>query len=411
MRELELFEIPLGARPRASPKHLRPPVSIECMAVAIDAQTGVKPILLDFSRSELEREVVDVLGQSRFRAQQIWQALHRECIGDFGLVTTLPKALREELSRRYTANPLAEVMHLTSADGSTDKALFKLNDGELVETVLMRYSADGHRKARKTVCVSTQAGCALGCTFCATGQQGFRRQLTTGEIVAQITFMQRIALKEDRSEVADGGRDKGSVQGVTNVVFMGMGEPLANYENTMAAVRSINDAHGLAIGARHITLSTVGLAPQIVRLAKEQIQINLAVSLHAPDDATRSQTMPINRRYPISVLLDACRRYVELTDRRIFFEYVLLKDQNDMIRHARKLGGLLAGMLCHVNLIPVNPTADGPYERTSRGEAEAFQRELRRFGVPSTVRIEKGIDIDAGCGQLRARVVDSLFGA
>ena len=377
------------------------------MAVGLSSQTGVKPILLDFSRSELEREVVEVLGQSRFRSQQIWQALHRECIDDFGQVTTLPKKFRDELSQRYTANPLDTVTHRKSADGSTDKALFRLWDGELVETVLMRYSADGHRKARKTVCVSTQAGCALGCTFCATGQQGFRRQLTTGEIVSQITFMQRIALEEDGREVEDGSRERGSVQGVTNVVFMGMGEPLANYENTMAAVRAINDAHGLAVGARHITLSTVGLAPQIVRLAKEEIQINLAVSLHAPDDATRSQTMPINRRYPLSVLLDACRQYVTLTGRRIFFEYVLLKGQNDRLGHARKLGSLLSGMLCHVNLIPVNPTSEGPYRRTSRAEAEAFQQELWRFGVPSTVRIEKGIDIDAGCGQLRARVVEA----
>ena len=366
-----------------------------------------KPIILDFSRSELERDVVDSFGQSRFRAKQIWQAIHRECIADFEQITTLPKPLRQELASRYIADPLETVMHLTSADGSTDKALFRLPDGELIETVLMRYPANDHRKARKTVCVSTQAGCALGCTFCATGQQGFRRQLTTGEIVAQIIFMQRIAMSEDRAEVKHGRRDLGSVQGVTNVVFMGMGEPLANYDNTMSAIRSINDANGLAVGARHITLSTVGLVPQILRLAEEGIQINLAVSLHAPDDATRSETMPINRRYPISALLDACRRYVEKTDRRIFFEYVLLKGQNDGIEQARKLGNLLAGMLCHVNLIPVNPTSEGPYQRTSRDDAELFQIELRRFGVPSTVRIEKGIDIDAGCGQLRARVFDA----
>lgn len=377
------------------------------MPTSVQTPAYAKPSILDFSRSELEREVVEVLGQSRFRAEQIWQALHRECISDFEDVTTLPKTLRTQLAERYAADPLTKVMHLTSKDGSTDKALFRLTDGELVETVLMRYVADGHRKARKTVCVSTQAGCALGCTFCATGQEGFRRQLTTGEIVAQITFMQRVAMREDRAEVAAGERERGSVQGVTNVVFMGMGEPLANYENTMSAIKAINDPKGLAIGARHITLSTVGLAPQIVQLAGEELQINLAVSLHAPDDATRSQTMPINRRYPISVLLDACRRYVELTDRRIFFEYVLLKGQNDRLNHARKLGRLLTGMLCHVNLIPVNPTSEGPYERTSRIEAEAFQKELRRFGVPSTVRMEKGIDIDAGCGQLRARVVDA----
>ena len=377
------------------------------LVTTIASPTRAKPTILDLSRSELEREVVDSFGQSRFRAKQIWQAIHRECIADFDQITTLPKPLRQELASRYIADPLETVMHLTSADGSTDKALFRLPDGELIETVLMRYTADSHRKARKTVCVSTQAGCALGCTFCATGQQGFRRQLTTGEIIAQIIFMQRIAMAEDRAEVEHGSRDLGSIQGVTNVVFMGMGEPLANYDNTLSAVRAINDANGLAVGARHITLSTVGLVPQILRLAEEDIQINLAVSLHAADDATRSETMPINRRYPMSALLDACRRYVEKTDRRIFFEYVLLKGQNDRIEQARKLGNLLTGMLCHVNLIPVNPTSDGPYQRTSRDDAELFQIELRRFGVPSTVRIEKGIDIDAGCGQLRARVFDS----
>ncbi len=377
------------------------------MALETAAAAQAKPIILDLSRSELELEVVDALGQSRFRAKQIWQALHRECILDFEQITTLPKAFRGQLAERYIADPIEKVYHLTSADGSTDKALFRLPDGELVETVLMRYVADNHRKARKTVCVSTQAGCALGCTFCATGQQGFRRQLTTGEIVAQIIFMQRIALAEDRAEVETGERDLGSLQGVTNVVFMGMGEPLANYDNTMSAIRSINDANGLAIGARHITLSTVGLVPQILELAGENIQINLAVSLHAPDDETRSETMPINRRYPIATLLAACRRYVEMTDRRIFFEYVLLQGQNDTTAHARKLGEQLTGMLCHVNLIPVNPTADGPYQRTGRDQADRFQNVLRRYGVPSTVRIEKGIDIDAGCGQLRARAVDT----
>ena len=375
------------------------------MSVVTTAPKHTKPIILDLSRSELEHEMVNVLGQSKFRAKQIWQALHRECITDFSAVTTLPKTLRDELAQRYSANPLNKVMHLTSDDGSTDKALFQLHDGELVETVLMRYEADSHRKARKTVCVSTQAGCALGCTFCATGQQGFRRQLTTGEIVAQIIAMQRIAIAEDNEEVTKGTRDSANIQGVTNVVFMGMGEPLANYQNTISAIRSINDANGLAIGARRITLSTVGLPPQIIQLAKERIQINLAVSLHAPDDPTRSQTMPINRRYPIKVLLDACRRYVELTNRRIFFEYVLLKGQNDQIGHAQKMGRALSGMLCHVNLIPVNPTSKGPYKRTSMAEARAFQRELSHFGVPSTLRIEKGIDINAGCGQLRARAI------
>ncbi len=364
-----------------------------------------KSSILDLSRTDLETEVVENLGQSRYRSQQIWQALHRDGADEFDGITTLPKTLRAQLDAKFIAKPIDQVMQLTSADGSTEKVLFRLRDGELIETVLMRYRPDGHRKARKTVCVSTQAGCALGCTFCATGQQGFRRQLSTGEIVAQIIHMANVARAEDMVEVSAGERERGSVQGVTNVVFMGMGEPLANYDNTLSAIRAINDPHGLAIGARHITLSTVGLAPQIVQLAHEDLQINLAVSLHAPDDETRRQTMPINRRYPISVLLDACRKYVGITNRRIFFEYVLLKDQNDTLDHASRLGQRLNGLMCHVNLIPVNPTEEGPYDRTSRSEATAFQAELRKYGVPSTVRIEKGIDIAAGCGQLRARAL------
>ena len=188
---------------------------------------------------------------------------------------------------------------------------------------------------------------------------------------------------------------------------MGMGEPLANYDNTLAAIRIINDQRGIGIGARHITVSTVGLVPQMLRLAREGIQVNLAVSLHAPDDATRSETVPINRRYPLAMLISACHQYVAETGRRIFFEYVLLRGQNDSIDHAERLGGLLHGLNCHVNLIPVNPTGDGPYGRTKRADAVRFQQELRTWGVPSTVRMEKGIDIDAGCGQLRARVLDT----
>ncbi len=371
-------------------------------------KTVTKPKILDFSRDRLEREIVDVLKQPKFRAKQLWQALHRECIQDFDSITTLPVSLRQNLKERYIANPLTEAMRRRSSDGSTDKLLFRLGDGELIETVLMRYEDDSHRKARKTVCVSTQAGCALGCTFCATGQQGFRRQLTAGEIVAQVLYAQRIALDEDESEVRSGKREQASIQGVTNVVFMGMGEPLANYSNTMAAIRAINDPHGVAVGARHITLSTVGLVPQILRLANENIQFNLAVSLHAPDNETRSQTMPINRRYPLEELISSCRRYVEMTGRRIFFEYVLLRDQNDSLSHASRLGELLSGLLCHVNLIPVNPTSEGPYERTQPSQVKRFQNVLRRHGVPSTVRMEKGIDINAGCGQLRDRVLEAV---
>lgn len=369
-------------------------------------ETSLKPSILDFNRDELEREVTKTLGQSAYRAKQIWHAIHRECTDNFQAITTLPISLRQTLEQKYVNNPLQLVKHLTSADGSTDKALFKLHDGELIETVLMRYPEDSHRKPRKTVCISTQAGCALGCTFCATGQQGFRRQLTSGEIVAQAIRMQRIALDEDIAEVVAGVRDNGSVQGITNIVLMGMGEPLANYQNSINAIRVMNDPHGLAIGARHITLSTVGLVPQILRLAEEDLQINLAVSLHAPDDNTRSETMPINQRYPLNQLISACREYVQITNRRIFFEYVLLQNQNDSVSHAHKLGKLLNGLLCHVNLIPVNPTPQGTYQRTDTTQSVTFQTELRNFGIPSTIRMEKGIDINAGCGQLRERVLE-----
>lgn len=360
----------------------------------------------DFSRSELE-ELVTGLGEPSYRARQLWRSIYFEVRESFDEMTTLPAQLREKLNNQFVLSPLEKVFHLTSKDGSTDKALFKLPDGELIETVLMRYQPDGHRKTRRTVCVSTQAGCALGCTFCATGQQGFRRQLSAGEIVSQVVFMERIARAEDEEEISAGVRSKGERQGVTNVVFMGMGEPLANYENSLAAIRTLNDEQGLHIGARHITVSTVGLVPQILRLADEDLQINLAVSLHAPDNKTRSETMPVNKRYPIEQLIDACKKYVEKTNRRIFFEYVLLHGQNDSVHHAETLGTLLKGMLCHVNLIPVNPTAGGPFERPAREFRSAFQQKLREYGVPSTVRMEKGIDIDAGCGQLRARALNA----
>lgn len=387
--------------------------SPEISPVPLPLLTGTEPSghlpersILDLSRSELE-EVVTGLGEAPYRARQLWRALYFEVRDSFDDMTSLSVKFREHLKSQFTVSPLEKVFHLTSKDGSTDKALFKLPDGELIETVLMRYAPDGHRKIRRTVCVSTQAGCALGCTFCATGQQGFRRQLSVGEIVSQVIFMERIARAEDELEIEAGTRSKGERQGVTNVVFMGMGEPLANYENSLATIRALNDDQGLHIGARHITVSTVGLVPQIERLSSEDLQINLAVSLHAPDNATRSETMPVNKRYPIEELIAACKKYVEKTNRRIFFEYVLLHGQNDSIVQAEALGKLLKDMLCHVNLIPVNPTSDGQYQRPAREFRNAFQEKLREYGVPSTIRMEKGIDIDAGCGQLRARALDA----
>jgi len=369
-------------------------------------ETQTNPSILDLSHKDLIKEFID-RGDKKYRADQVWRSLYKDGVRDFGEITTLSKPLRKSLDTQFTISPLSVETSLTSSDSSTTKKLFKLHDGELIETVLMRYEPDGHRKNRKTVCVSTQAGCALGCTFCATGQQGFRRNLRVSEIVDQVIEMDIIARGEDQEEIELGKRTKGELQGVTNVVFMGMGEPLANYNNTLNAIRVLNDGQGLGIGARHITVSTVGLIPEIEKLAKEDIQVNLAVSLHAPDDATRSQTMPINKRYPIADLIEACKDYVLRTNRRIFFEYVLLKGQNDSVTQSHKLGVLLRGLLCHVNLIPVNPTSNGPYERTDLGNAKEFQVGLQEFGIPSTVRMEKGIDINAGCGQLRARVLEN----
>ena len=369
-------------------------------------ETQTNPSILDLSHEDLIKEFID-RGDKKYRADQVWRSLYMDGVRDFGEITTLSKPLRKSLDTQFTISPLSVETSLTSSDSSTTKKLFKLHDGELIETVLMRYEPDGYRKNRKTVCVSTQAGCALGCTFCATGQQGFRRNLRVSEIVDQVIEMDIIARGEDQEEIELGKRTKGELQGVTNVVFMGMGEPLANYNNTLNAIRVLNDGQGLSIGARHITVSTVGLIPEIEKLAKEDIQVNLAVSLHAPDDATRSETMPINKRYPVADLIESCKNYVRRTNRRIFFEYVLLKNQNDSVTQSHKLGVLLRGLLCHVNLIPVNPTGDGPYERTDLGNAKEFQVGLQEFGIPSTVRMEKGIDINAGCGQLRARALEN----
>ena len=366
------------------------------------------PFILDLSKEELAARLEEV-GEPPFRARQMWRALYREARPTFDAMTNISKALRARLAGKYRIDPLEPVARTRSEEGTTEKTLFRLADGELIEAVLMRYDADGHRRRRRTACISTQAGCALGCAFCATGQQGFARDLTVGEIVGQVLHMIRATRAEDAIGVAEGHFKPGEIAptGVTNVVLMGMGEPLANYDTTLAAVRVLNDEAGVNIGARHITISTVGLAPEIRRLAGEPLQINLAVSLHAPDDETRSAIVPVNRRYPVPVLMAACREYVERTNRRIFFEYVLLDDRNDTREHAERLASLLDGMLCHVNLIPVNPTSGSAHRRPGSGRTDAFREILRRRGVAATVRMEKGIDIDAGCGQLRARTLSS----
>jgi 23S rRNA (adenine2503-C2)-methyltransferase len=258
-------------------------------------------------------------------------------------------------------------------------------DGNFIETVLMRY------EKRRTLCISTQAGCAMGCVFCATGQMGFFRNLTAGEIVVQVIYFARIlAAQDDR---------------VTNIVMMGMGEPLHNYQHTLAAVDRLTDESGLNLGARKITISTVGLVPAIRRYADEERQTPLAVSLHAATDEERDKLIPVNRRWPIAELMEACHYYIEKTGRRLTFEWALIEGENDTPEQAHLLGRLLQGMLCHVNLIPLNPTAGYGGQPSSKKRVNEFQEILAGYSVSSTVRVRRGIDIQAGCGQLRDRMV------
>lgn len=326
------------------------------------------------------QEAVTSWGWPAYRARQVWDGLYHSLWNAPGEFTTLPSDLRSRLAEEYALQPLVSLKSIQSSDGQTGKTLFGLADGRAIEAVLMRYDA------RNTLCISSQAGCAMGCVFCATGQMGFQRHLSSGEIVAQVMYYARQLAAEGEK--------------VTNVVVMGMGEPFHNYDATMAAIDRLNDPAGFALGARRFTVSTSGLVPAIDRFAAEKRQVNLAVSLHAVDDAARSSMMPINRRYPINDLLEACRRYTVQTGRRITFEWALIRDANDSPEIARRLADLLHGMLCHVNVIPLNPTTKYPGQPTPRQRAVEFRDTLEKLGIPCTIRIRRGIDIQAGCGQL-----------
>ena len=294
---------------------------------------------------DLTKEDLDTLGaqwdEPRYRADQIWRWLYRRFAATPEEMTDRPRSLRERLLVETSLDPLTPLTTLDSSDGHACKTLFAMLDGSQIEAVLMRYDK------RRTVCISTQAGCAMGCPFCATGQGGFSRNLSASEIVSQVLFYARMLAREE--------------QRVTNVVFMGMGEPLANYAATWAAVRRLNDPNSFGLGARSMTLSTVGLVPAIRRMSREPEQISLAVSLHAPTDELRDHLVPINGRYPLPVLMRACRDYIKTTRRRISFEYALMDGVNDSKEQAHQLADLVEGMLAHVNLIPLNPTADSPY--------------------------------------------------
>lgn len=332
----------------------------------------------DYNLEELKNELKE-LGEKPFRAEQIFKWLYDEKVEDFEKMTNLSLELREKLKSTYTICNFNILKKQESKDG-TIKYLFDVLDGNAIETVLMRYHHGN------SICVSSQIGCKMGCKFCASTGIKFIRNLTTGEIVEQI-----IKVEQDTKER------------ISNVVFMGIGEPLDNYDNVVNAIRLINHPKGLNIGARHISISTSGLVPKIYKLAEENIQSTLSVSLHATNNEKRSSMMPVNNTYPIEQLLKACKDYIAKTNRRISFEYALAKDNNDNLEDAKELVKLLKGMLCHVNLIPINKIENGNYNKSSNENIMKFRDYLNDHGIVATIRRELGSDIDAACGQLRRK--------
>ncbi|MFA6546737.1 MAG: 23S rRNA (adenine(2503)-C(2))-methyltransferase RlmN [Limisphaerales bacterium] len=347
--------------------------------------------LLDLTFAELEREFV-TSGLSPIHAQALWRALHHGLKQDLSHEPDFLPPVRRWVGehvgdgRRFFIEAPAQTADIASSDGLTRKFLLRLADGQMIETVVMGF------KGRHTACLSTQAGCAMGCVFCATGQMGFVRHLRPGEIVAQVRHAQ-LALR------ASGG------DGLRNLVLMGMGEPLHNYDAVMTALESISDRRGLNIGPSKITISTVGVVPGILRLAAEQRPYHLAVSLHGATEAERSALVPASRRWPLAELMAACRTYFAQTGRRIFFEWTLIAGANDSPAQATRLAKLLAGLDAHVNLIPLNPTGGFAGTATPSAAAKTFQKALQTAGIPSTIRQRRGIDVAAGCGQLRAEKV------
>jgi 23S rRNA (adenine2503-C2)-methyltransferase len=315
-----------------------------------------------------------------FRAQQLWTALHKNHIDDANQITTFSKKLRTRLRENYLLQPLRSMRTLQSFDGSTQKDLFSLYDDKAVESVLMLY----HK--RRTVCVSTQVGCAMACSFCATGQMGFARNLSRGEIAAQVYYYAR--------ELRKSGEE------LTNVVLMGMGEPFHNYEESIQSMKLINHPEGLNLGARRITVSTVGLVPEMQRYAREKHPFRLAVSLHAATDELRSRLIPINRKYSLQSLIQACNAYTSLSGRRITFEWALIKNVNDTEEQLQHLIALTSGMLCHINLIPLNPSPKSSYRRTEDDRVTHFLDTLNKNKISCSIRLRRGLDIQAGCGQL-----------
>lgn len=332
----------------------------------------------DYDLEDLKQELISI-GEKGFRAEQIFKWLYQEKVKSFDEMTNISLELREKLKSNYTICNYNILKKLESSDG-TKKYLFDILDGNIIESVLMEYHYG------KSVCVSSQVGCKMGCKFCASTGIPFVRNLTAGEIVEQI-----LAIEQDTGEK------------ISNIVFMGIGEPLDNYDNVIKAIRILNNPTGLGIGARHISVSTSGLVPRIYDLAKENIQCTLSVSLHASNNEKRSSMMPVNNRYSVEELIKACKDYIAMTNKRISFEYALAKDNNDNMQDAKELTNLLKGMLCHVNLIPINKIENGKFTKSSNENIIKFRDYLNDHGIVATIRRELGSDIEAACGQLRRK--------
>jgi 23S rRNA (adenine2503-C2)-methyltransferase len=338
-----------------------------------------KPLIYNLSYSELEAQM-QALGQPGFRAKQIWVAIYQNFRTSPHEITTLPKDMREKLDNTFSFKALTPTQAIESPDGRTIKTLFKLQDHHAIEAVLMYYDD------RRTLCISSQSGCGVGCSFCATGQMGLARNLTSGEIIAQVLYYARFLAENDER--------------VSNLVVMGMGEPFLNYINVMEALNRLNNPDAFGLGARRISISTVGVVPKIIEFADEGMQYNLAISLHTVDDDLRSKLIPINQKYPVNKLLGACRYYARQTSRRVTFEYALIQNVNDSVQDAEALARKIRGMICHVNLIPLNPTAGYDKQGTRPENVEAFRSTLAENNISCTVRLRRGIEIQAGCGQL-----------
>ena len=338
-------------------------------------------------------------GEPAYRVGQVLGGAHRPTVSSLEDLTDLPRALRTAVSAAFRFSTIAGSHVLVADGGQTAKAVHELADGQRIESVLMRYPTRGAGPGRTTICISSQAGCAVACPFCATGQAGFGRQLSPGEIVDQVLHWHR----EPWQALGTDWRP-GAGRGHYNIVFMGMGEPLNNTDRVFAAVRLLNDPARLGIGARHITVSTSGVVPGIDRMIEELPQVNLAISLHAAADDLRDELVPINRKWPVAEVIAAGRRFAAQTRRRVSLEYVMIDGVNDSRAQAAAVGALASGWLCHVNLIPLNPTPGSRWSGTSRAGVGDFAAVLERGGVPVTVRDTRGREIEAACGQLHAQL-------